>query len=215
VKNLIHTNTHNRIGKESNPKLRENILIGIDLAGKADKPTGWALLKNKQIQTCHLYTTKEILAHTCNCSPTLVAIDAPLSLPKGNAMREADREMHRLGYPVFPPRFRAMKTLTLRAIRITKKLKEREINLIEVHPASTRKALGMPTKNWRRIQEILQQIGYRGDIEKRTLTPHEIDAVTAAVTAQLYLKGETKRVGEAKEGYIVIPLKKDWKRLKL
>jgi predicted nuclease with RNAse H fold len=193
--------------------LHKNVIVGIDLAGKANKPTGWALLKNKQIQTCHLYATKEILAHTFNCSPTIVAIDAPLALPKKNAMREADRQMHKLGYPVFPPRFRAMKTLTLRAIRITKKLKERKINVIEVHPASTRKALRMPTKNWKRIQEILQEMGYKGDIEKRALTPHEIDAVTAALTADLYIKEKTELVGEPKEGYIVIPLKNDWKRL--
>jgi predicted nuclease with RNAse H fold len=192
---------------------QRSIIVGIDLAGKANKPTGWALLKNKQIQTCHLYTTKEILTCTFNCSPTLVAIDAPLALPKKNTMREADRQMHKLGYPVFPPRFQAMKTLTLRAIRITKKLKERKINVIEVHPASTRKALGMPTKNWKRIQEILQQMGYKGDIERRTLTPHEIDAATAALTAHLHIKGKTKLVGEPKEGFIVIPLKNDWKRL--
>lgn len=128
-------------------------------------------------------------------------------------MREADRQMHKLGYPVFPPRFPAMKTLTLRAIRITKKLKEREIHVIEVHPASTRKALEIPTKNWKRIQEILQQRGYKGDITKRMLTSHEIDAITAALTADLYTKGKTKLVGEPKEGYIVIPLKNHWKRL--
>jgi len=201
--------------RESNPKLQENIIVGIDLAGKATNPTGWALLKNKQIQTCHLYPTKEILAQTFNCSPTLVAIDAPLALPKKNAMREADRQMHKLGYPVFPPRFRTMKTLTLRAVRIIKKLKEGRIHVIEVHPGSTRKALGVPTKDWRRIQEILQQMGYKGDIEKRILTTHEIDAVTAALTAHLYMKGKTKLVGEPKEGYIVIPLKNDWERLQL
>ena len=56
-------------------------------------------------------------------------------------------------------------------------------------------------------------MGYKGDIEKRILTPHEIDAVTAALTAHLYIKGKTKLVGEPKEGYIVIPLKNDWERL--
>ena len=193
--------------------MQKNVIVGIDLAGKATNPTGWALLKNKQIQTCHLYSKKEILAQTFNSSPTLVATDAPLALPKKKAMREADKQMHKLGYPVFPPRLRAMKTLTLRAIRITKKLKERKIHVIEVHPTSTRKALGIPTKNWKRIQEILQQMGYKGDIEKRTLTPHEIDAVTAALTADLYIKGKTKLVGEPREGYIVIPLENDWKRL--
>lgn len=193
--------------------MQKKIAVGIDLAGKATNPTGWALLKRKQIQTYNLYTAKKILAHTFNCSAKLAAIDAPLALPKKNVMREADRQMHKLGYPVFPPRFRAMKTLTLRAIRITEKLKERKTQVIEVHPASTRKALGIPTKDWKHIQEIFQKIGYKGDIEKRTLTPHEIDAVTAALTAHLYIKGKAKLVGEPKEGYIVIPLKNDWKRL--
>ncbi len=121
--------------------------------------------------------------------------------------------MQKLGYPVLPPRFRAMKTLTLRAMRIAKRLKERKIQVIEVHPASTRKALGMPTKNWKSIQEILQETGYTGDVEKRPLTPHEIDAITAALTAHLYLKDRIKLVGEPKEGYIVVPLKEDYKRL--
>jgi len=202
-----------KITEESNSKLREKVVVGIDLAAKTTKPTGWALLINKQTQTCHLYTTKDILAYTLDSSPILVAIDAPLSLPKKSPMREADRQMHKLGYPVFPPSFRAMKGLTLRGIRIAKKLKERKLKVIEVHPASTRKALEMPTKNWRRIQEILQKMGYKGDVEKRALTPHEIDAVTAALTARLYLEGKTQLVGEPKEGYIVIPLKNSWKRL--
>jgi predicted nuclease with RNAse H fold len=194
--------------------MQRSVIVGIDLAGKASKPTGWASLENGKIQACHLYKTKDILVQTLNASPLLVAIDAPLTLPKGNMMREADREMHRLGYPVFPPRFKSMKSLTLRAVRITKKLKERTIDVIEVHPASTRKALGMPTKDWENIQKIFHELGYRGDLEKRMLTPHEIDAVTAAFTAHLYMEGKAKLVGEPKEGYIVVPLENDWKRLK-
>jgi predicted nuclease with RNAse H fold len=199
--------------KDSVKKLQEHVIVGIDLAGKAFNPTGWALLRNRQIQVCQLFTTKEILARTLSGSPTLVAIDAPLALPKKNATREADRQMHKLGYPVFPPRFQSMKSLTLRAVGIAKKLKDRKSHVIEVHPTSTRKALGIPTKNWERIQEILLQLGCKGDIEKRTLTPHEIDAITAAFTADLHINGKTKLVGDPKEGYIVVPLKNDWKRL--
>ncbi len=193
--------------------MRKEHLVGIDLAGKATNPTGWALFRNKQIQTCHLFTTEAILSHTYNCSPTLVALDAPTTWPNKNKMRKADRQMHKLGYPVLPPLFPAMKTLTQRAIHITKKLKEDKIPVIEVHPTSTRKALGMPTKNWKRIQEILQKLGYTGDIETRPLTPHEIDAATAALTAHLHTKRKTKLVGDPKEGCIVIPLKDDWTRL--
>ena len=97
--------------------------------------------------------------------------------------------------------------------KIAKKLKDRKSHVIEVHPTSTRKALGIPAKNWERIQEILLQLGCKGDIEKRTLTQHEIDAITAAFTADLHIDGKTKLVGDPKEGYIVIPLKNDWKRL--
>jgi predicted nuclease with RNAse H fold len=192
-----------------------NIIIGIDLAGKADKPTGWALLKNKHIKTRHLYATKDILFHTIASTPILVAIDAPLALPKVSAMREADKQMHKMGYRVFPPRFKAMKSLTLRAMKIAKRLKERKINVIEVHPASTRKALRMPTKDWKQIQEILRQIGYKGDIIKRELTPHEIDAATAALTGYLHIKGKTRLIGEPKEGYIVVPLENHWKRFQM
>jgi predicted nuclease with RNAse H fold len=193
----------------------ENIIVGIDLAGKATKPTGWAVLEDRHVLTRHLYATEEILTYTISSSPNLVAIDAPLALPKSGAMREADKQMHKLGYPVFPPRFPAMRALTIRAVEITKRLKEEKINVIEVHPASTRKALGMPSKDWSQIQENLRQMGLKGDLENRVLSHHEIDAVTAALTAYLHMKGKTSLVGEQKEGYIVVPVKSDWKRLRL
>lgn len=134
--------------------MKENIITGIDLAGVPKNPTGWALWKNKVISTRHLHGNKEILEKLTKIKPILVAIDAPLSLPKKGAMRKADREMHRRGYPVFPPRFPAMEKLTLRARKITQQIKREESHIIEVHPTSTRKALKMPAKNWREIQSI-------------------------------------------------------------
>ncbi|TEU04293.1 DUF429 domain-containing protein, partial [Candidatus Bathyarchaeota archaeon] len=53
-------------------------------------------------------------------------------------MRKVDKEMYKHGYPVLPPRFPAMKKLTLRAIEITKKIIKEGFDIIEVHPASTR-----------------------------------------------------------------------------
>ena len=195
--------------------MRENIIIGIDLAGMPKNPTGWALWKNKVISTCHLYENKEILEQLTKIKPVLVAIDAPLSLPKEGAMRKADREMYRRGYPVFPPRFSAMKKLTLRARKITQQIKREELHIIEVHPTSTRKALKMPAKDWKEIQSIFLQLGLEGDLKTRVLTPHEIDAVTAALTGYLYLQRKTQLIGNEEEGYIVVPTKSDWRRLKL
>jgi len=195
--------------------MQENVIIGIDLAGVEKNPTGWALWKNKVISTCHLYENQEILEHLTKFEPTLIAVDAPLSLPKKGTMRKADREMYRHGYPVFPPRFPAMKKLTLRAIKIAQQIKREKLHIIEVHPTSTRKALKIPTKDWKKIQNIFIYMGLKGNLETRALTSHEIDAVTAALTGYLYLQEKIDLIGDGEEGYIVVPTKGDWRRLKL
>ena len=195
--------------------MQENVIIGIDLAGVEKNPTGWALWKNKVISTCHLYENQEILEHLTKFEPTLIAVDAPLSLPKKGTMRKADREMYRHGYPVFPPRFPAMEKLTLRAMKITRQIKREGLHIIEVHPTSTRKALKIPAKDWEQIQNIFIHMGLKGDMETRVLTPHEIDSVTSALTGYLYLREKTELIGDEEEGYIVVPTKGDWRRLRL
>jgi predicted RNase H-like nuclease len=42
---------------------------------------------------------------------------------------------------------------------------------------------------------------------------HEIDAVTATLTAVLHLKRQTERVGDEEKGYITVPKKRDWRPL--
>ena len=195
--------------------MQENVIIGIDLAGTKKNPTGWALWKNKVISTCHLYENQEILEYSTKFEPILVAVDAPLSLPRRGTMRKADKEMNRHGYPVFPPRFPAMEKLTLRAIGMARQIKRERLHMIEIHPTSTRKALKISTKDWEKIQNIFLHVGLKGDMEARVLTPHEIDAVTAALTGYLYLQGKTELIGDEKEGYIVVPTKGDWRRLML
>lgn len=160
-----------------------------------------------------MYQDQEILERLQNLRQALVAIDAPLSLPREGIMRHADREMHKQGYPVFPPRFPAMEKLTLRAIRLTQKIKREEIEIIEVHPTSARKALKMPLKDWKKIQKIFIRMGLEGNLKTRVLRSHEIDALTAALTGHLYLEGKAELIGNEEEGYIVVPVKTDWKLL--
>jgi len=105
--------------------LKQKIIIGIDLAGIPKNPTGWAAWKNKEITACQLYTDKEITENTLNCQPILVAIDAPLTLPRKGLLRQTDREMYKHGYPVFPPLFRTMEKLTLRAVKIARSQERR------------------------------------------------------------------------------------------
>ncbi|MBS7621726.1 DUF429 domain-containing protein, partial [Candidatus Bathyarchaeota archaeon] len=178
------------------------VIIGIDLAGKKENPTGLAVWRNKNVETCLIYTDKEILEKVTRANPKIVAIDAPLKLPKSGIFRKADKELIKRGYRVFPPVLPAMKKLTLRAIRLNRLIMEMGIQTIEVHPTSTRKALGMPIKDWKTIQNILKSIGLAGSLSQRALTPHEIDAVTAALTGYFYMEGLTEILGDFEEGYI-------------
>jgi len=196
-------------------ELREEVIIGIDLAGKPENPTGWALWKNKAVKTSLIYTDNEILEGIARSKPAIIAIDAPLCLPKRGNLRRADKEMIRKGYRVFPPSLPAMMKLTLRGMKINKSIAEKGYKTIEVHPTSTRKALNMPSKDWGKIQKILKSIGLEAELKVRTMTPHEIDAITSALTAYLHTQNQTEAIGDEEEGYIIIPKKQDWRTLKI
>lgn len=195
--------------------MKDKIIIGIDLAGKETNPTGVAIWKNKRVETCLVYKNSEILEILLHVKPTIVAIDAPLSLPKNGILRKADRALIKKGYRVFPPGLRAMKTLTLRASELNKLITEKGIKTIEVHPTSTRKALKMPAKDWKAIQAIFRRLGVEGIPEDHTLTPHEIDAITAALTAHLHMLGLTEAVGDHEEGFIIVPKRADWREIEI
>jgi predicted nuclease with RNAse H fold len=189
-------------------------VIGIDLAASSRNPSGWALLKGNAMKPSQVYTDSEILENIVRNHPALIAIDAPLSLPeKGELFRKADREMIRKGYRAFPPNLPAMKKLALRAIRLNRLIEEKRYKTIEVHPTSTRKALQTPLKEWKAIQETLKTLGLKGELETHPLATHEIDAVTAALTAVLHLKSQTERAGDDEKGYITVPKKRDWRTL--
>ncbi|MEM0216371.1 MAG: DUF429 domain-containing protein [Candidatus Bathyarchaeia archaeon] len=189
-------------------------IVGIDLAAKSENPTGWALWKDNVIKTTLMYDDEEILKEVTKTSPDIIAIDAPLTLPKKGLFRKADVELIKTGYRVFPPGLPSMRLLTLRAMEINRLIAERGIKTIEVHPTSTRKALSMPLKNPREVQKVFEELGLNGSLKERLLTAHEIDAITAALTAYLYLAGLTEIFGDEEEGYIVVPRRINWRTLK-
>jgi predicted nuclease with RNAse H fold len=195
-------------------ELKTKVIIGIDLAGKPENPTGWATWENKKVKTSLLYSDNQILEAIAQNKPEVIAVDAPFSLPKSGILRKADREMIKNGYRVFPPTLPAMKILTIRAMKLNRLIAEKGFKTIEVHPTSTCKALNMPPKDWGKIQTALTQIGLEGDPKLRTLTPHEIDAIIAALTAYLYMRNQTEALG-GEEGYIMIPKKQDWRTLQI
>ena len=196
-------------------ELKTKVIIGIDLGGKPENPTGWATWENKNVTTSLLYSDNQILEAITHNQPEIIAIDAPFSLPKRGILRKADREMIKNGYRVFPPTLPAMKILTMRAIKLNKLIAEKGFKTIEVHPTSTCKALMMPLKEWGKLQTVLTQIGLEGDPKVRTLTPHEIDAIIAVLTAYLYMRNQTETLGDEQEGYIIIPKKQDWRTIQI
>ncbi len=196
-------------------KLQTKVIIGIDLAGKKENPTGIALLKNTTVKTKLAYLNEEILESVFKNHPIIVAIDSPLSLPRKGLMRKVDREMMKRGYRVLPPTIPAMRQLTLRGVEINKLITEKGYKTIEVHPTSTRKALSIPLKDWAEIQKIFKSMGLKGDVQLRMLKSHEIDAITCALTACLYLNNQTEAVGDKEEGYIIVPRKRYWRTLGL
>jgi predicted nuclease with RNAse H fold len=98
----------------------------------------------------------------------------------------------------------------MRAGKLNTLITEKGYKTIEVHPTSTRKA-----RDWSKVQSILKSIGLKGNLEVRALTHHEIEALTATLTAHLCLRDQTESLGNNQEGCIVIPKKQDWRTLKI
>ena len=182
-------------------------IIGIDLAGKEENPTGICILNKDRITLKTLYSNDDVLNFVKTVKPYLIAIDAPLSLPKGRCclekdckcaegghFREAEREIRPYGR-VLPLTFRGMKMLTLRGIKLGNALRK-DFEVIETHPRTSQKILGLKD-----LKKDLTQI-YMLPSEP---TEHELDATLAAITGYLYLKGCYILLGDPVEGTIVIP----------
>ena len=176
-------------------------IIGIDLAGRATNPSGFALLSGRKISTRLVYSDGEIVELCVGERPALIAIDAPLSMPKRGNLRKADASLIKRGLRVFPPTFAGMRLLTERGVHLAGKLRTKGLQVIEIHPR-TSGALLFKTPDRRRWVTKLNKKGMK---LKKSASEHEIDAVLAALTGALYLKKKTEEVGAADEGTIIIP----------
>lgn len=96
-------------------------IVGIDLSGKETNPSGICVLNRDKITLKTLLSDEEILKEIKNIKPSLIAIDTPLSLPKGRCclekncncavgghLRQAERDIRPYGR-VLPLTFRGMK----------------------------------------------------------------------------------------------------------
>ncbi len=188
------------------------MVVGLDLAGSEKRDTGFCFLGRKT-DVKILHTDKEILEQIKRCKPTLVAIDAPLSLPKGRKdiedksgphFRKCDLELRRLGIRFFPVTLGPMRMLTKRGMELKKKIQRLGAKVIEVYPGATYDVFGVERKDRKQIMAWLREHG----IKTKRWTQDELDAVACALTGRWYLQGKAKGIGNPREGLIVIPVKK-------
>lgn len=185
-------------------------IVGIDLAGKEENPSGICILQRGKLVLKTLYTNANILKAINLINPSVIAIDAPLSLPKGRCclekdcacavgghLRQAERDIRPYGR-VLPLTFRGMKMLTLRGIALAEEL-IKNYRVIETHPRTSQKMLGL--KDPHDLSRFYKL--------PRDATEHELDAALAAVTGFLYLKDCYLELGDPEEGTIVIPAGKN------
>ena len=177
-------------------------VVGIDLAGRVTNPSGFALLSDRKIETRLVYSDDEIIELCIRERPSVVAIDAPLSLPRRGNLRKADASLIKRGFRVFPPTFAGMRSLTLRGMRLAKELRAKKIRVIEIHPRTSGMLL-FKTPNRERWTTKLRGEGWRFG---ESASEHEIDAAMAALTGALYLGEKTEGVGAPREGVITVPL---------
>lgn len=174
--------------------------IGIDLAGKEKNPTGISVLENNSI-TSNIYHSNEEIFSLCESeSPNIIAIDAPLSKPREEGLRECDSKLIEKGYRVLPPLLGGMRSLTERGITLAKDLQKRSFRVIEVHPLTSGKIL-FDTSTKEEWVPKLSRSGWNID---KNMNDHEIDSTLAAITGFLHLNENTEEV-KGRDGGMVIP----------
>ncbi len=189
--------------------------VGIDLAGVESRPTGFCLMDDKlQASTCLLYTDDEIIHETAKTHPDMVAIDAPLALPRGREslsrrsnihLRECDRELLRMKIRFFPLTLGPMRRLTERGIRLKAELEMKGLAVIETYPGGAQDILHIPRKGkgLENLENGLRSKGIQG-ISKGA-SGDELDAVTCALVGIMYLKGEYQALGDPDEMLMILP----------
>lgn len=191
-------------------------ILGIDLAGSEKRKTGIAFLNETlEVFSQIIFKDKEILELIKKEKPILIAIDAPLTLPRRRKnlkrkskihFRTCDRELWNLGIKFFPITLGPMRKLTERGIKLKRLIEKKfKIKVIEVYPGATQDILKIPRKQkgLKKLEEGLKKLGIK--ISKKNLEGDELDAITAAYTGWLYLKGYFRAIGEKSEGQIILP----------
>lgn len=189
------------------------VVVGVDLAGSPRRPTGICVLRGLKAQTRLAFTDEDILHAIQSARPSIVPIDAPLSLPDGRKtihdrsgehFRDCDRELQKRGIRFFPVTLGPMRLLTERALALKAKIGKMGYRAVECYPGGAQDVWGIPRQHHDRkgLLRGLQEIGVKGLTSE--MTGDELDAVTAALVGRYFLLGRGEMLGS--EGGIVMPI---------
>jgi uncharacterized protein len=196
---------------------KRTTVVGLDLAGSPLRATGRCVYRGPRTLTASvLGDDASIEASVRAARPDLVVIDAPLSLPRGRRtiedrsgphFRECDRELRRLGVRFFPLTLGPMRMLTVRGMRLRARFESLGLRVLEGYPGGAQDLLEIPRKQAgvRALQTRLRRRGLGGDLDRRSLTHDELDAVTLAWVGWEYLKGRGMLIGDPTEGLMLLP----------
>ncbi|MEM0437792.1 MAG: DUF429 domain-containing protein [Candidatus Micrarchaeia archaeon] len=188
-------------------------VIGIDLAGSERRDTGVTVISNgKIVYTGIVHRNGEILSLVKKHKAGLVAIDAPLTLPRGRLgindsngphFRECDLKLREMKIRFFPVTLGPMRMLTSRGILLAQLLaNELNCRAIEVYPGASYDLLGVPRRDYAGIIKAVRALGYH--IKNRVYTRDEIDSIMCAVVGDMEINGVVKSIGGA-DGCIYVP----------
>ncbi|MGQ9718556.1 MAG: DUF429 domain-containing protein [Nitrososphaerales archaeon] len=196
--------------------------FGIDLAGVETRDSGVCILNDRsKAEAFTLRDNNEIIDCAIKSEPTIIAIDAPLSLPFGRCclkdtclcrnkshLRYCDRELLKMKIKFFPITLGPMRKLTERGMGLKKMLESEGFRVIEVYPGGAQDILSIPRKQ-KGLDELkkgLIKIGIKGI--SRVTSDHELDAVTSALVGKMYIEDDYLAVGDPEEGLIIMPKKR-------
>ncbi len=196
-------------------KKSTTLVVGVDLAGSPRRMTGICLLRGMTVVS---YTTVHrddgILSFIQNAKPALVAMDAPLGLPRGRKsleerspfhFRASDLELRRRGIRFFPLTLGPMRMLTNRGMKLKKVIENLGIPVIEIYPGAAQDIWKISRKQGglTKLRRGLEKIGLKG--LAKDMNGDELDAVTGALVGRLYLRGRADVLGDVTEGAIIVP----------
>ena len=202
-----------KIGTDQPPRV-----VGIDLRGNPDNPTGWALCEGREVTTLEVFDDLEIASLTLDAKPDIVSIDAPLALPRGRKsafddspcrkrggiVRDAERILWSRGIGVYPALIPHMQGLTNRGIDLASTLRGEGIRVIESYPGAAQDILGIPRKK-RDLSLLKQGLVDFGFVLDGTESHDELDAVTSAMVGYFYLADQYEGLGAEDECYLIVP----------